>query len=643
MLKANWGKLLFAMMLALMLALVACSEDSDGNADKDNNDNGENNEEGDNNEGDDELAISNPQADEDGAYDIEDFPEVPSNEGEILDDGDLTYALVSESPFEGTLNANFYDGTPDGKILDWFDESMLDYDEDFHYTDDGIASFEVDEDDESITFTLNDDIKWSDGEEFTMDDWKFAYEVIAHPAYEGIRYDASITNVEGVEEYHDDVEGDDDEGFQTVEEYREENDDTISGIEVIDDETMKISYESLNGSLLFGGIWTNAMPLHVFEDMPVEDMPSSDEVRSEPIGLGPYKVEDIQEGESVTMSRNEHYWQGDPNLEEVTIKVVDDSSVVQELENGNVDIADFPTDKYPDHEDMTNNEFLSVTDMAYTYIGFKLGSWDKDEGMVDPEDDMKMGDRDLREAMWYALDNDEMADQFYHGFRWDADSLIPPSHENFHNDSLDAPTYDPDKANEILDDAGYEWDDDDEFRMTPDGEELKINFASMEGGDTAEPIAKYYMQSWEEIGIDVELLDGRLQEFDAFYERVGDGGEDDPEVDIFQGAWSVGNDIDPSGIWGPDSISNFPRYQSDKADELIEKGKSEEAMDIDYRVGVYDEWQELMVEDIPAFPTVYRAELKAVNARVANWDVTHHNEHFDRYEVGVTEDEAVVD
>lgn len=181
--KATWRKLFFAMMLVLLLALVACSEDSDGNGNNngnndDNADAAENND--DNNDG-DGAAFTNPQADEDGMYDVEDFPSAAANTEEGIDGGDLTYAIVSDSPFAGTLNRNFYSGTYDDEILEWIDESLLSIDEDFIFTDDGIASFEYDEDEKTITFEIEEGVKWSDGEELTADDWKLAYEVIAHP------------------------------------------------------------------------------------------------------------------------------------------------------------------------------------------------------------------------------------------------------------------------------------------------------------------------------------------------------------------------------------------------------------------------------------------------------------------------------
>ena len=64
----------------------------------------------------------------------------------------------------------------------------------------------------------------------------------------------------------------------------------------------------------------------------------------------------------------------------------------------------------------------------------------------------------------------------------------------------------------------------------------------MSGGETAEPIANWYIQNWEDVGIKVQLLDGRLHEFNSFYDMVE---ADDPKIDIYQGAWGTGSDPDP--------------------------------------------------------------------------------------------------
>lgn len=582
-------KALFAaLMLVLVLALAACG--GDGKKEEGSSGGGGG---GDADKG--EETTGSP---------LDDF-DTRGEEGEAKEGGTLNFGLVTDTPFEGTLNWNFYSGAPDAEVIKWFDESLLDIDENFQYTQDGAATFEFSDDHKVWTFKIGDNVNWHDGKPVTAEDWAFSYEVIGHADYDGVRYGSDFTVIEGMEEYN---KGEADE---------------ISGIKVIDEKTLEITYKKPTPSLLAGGIWAYAMPKHIFKDIPVADMSSSDEVRKNPIGMGPFKVESVVSGESVVYKKNEDYWRGEPKLDEVVLKVVDPSVVANELSSGKIHAVDkFPTDQYQTNKDMEGVKFLGDVEGSYTYVGFKLGTWDKEKKRVayNPEES-KVSDLALRKAMWYAVDNDAVGEKFYEGLRWAGTTLIAPSHADFHDGSIETPTYDPEKAKEILEEAGYKDTDGDGFVENPDGSELKLTFASMSGGETAEPVANYYLQSWQKVGINIELLDGRLQEFNTFYDRVGNGGNDDPAVDVYMGAWSVGSDVDPAGLYGPDAMFNFPRYENEKNTELLEKGVSEDAFDLEFRQDVYKEWQELMVEEIPVFPTLYRAEIVPVNEDVVNYTI----------------------
>lgn len=559
---------------------------------------------------------------EDAMFSIDDFDQIKTNEDEPMDGGAFTYGISTDAPFAGILNHNFYSGAPDAEILQWFSESLLAIDENFTYTQEGAATFEVDEDTDSITFTINENLNWHDGEPVTAEDWAYAYEVIGHQEYTASgnpRYTQAVSSVEGMPEYHAGEA------------------DTVSGIEIIDEKTLKLTYHQFTPSLLASGVWSYPLAKHIFEDIPIADMASSDAVRQEPIGYGPFIVQSIVPGEAVTMVKNEDYWRGEPQLDSVVARVVNPNVVVQALQTGEIDAIDsFPTDQYALNADMSNVEFLGMIDGAYTYIGFKLGTFDYEAGEVIMDPDAKMANVNLRRAMWHAIDNDAIGSEFYDGLRWNATSLITPFHPDFHDETLDAPLYDVDKANELLDDAGYLYlEDGDDFRADPEGNELVINFASMSGGDTAEPIAEYYMQSWRDVGLNVQLLDGRLQDFNTFYDRVQN---DDPDIDIFQGAWGVGSDVDPSGLYGPNSANNFPRFRSEENDRLLAEGLSEAAFDQEYRQDIYSQWQELMIEEVPVFPTVYRAVLVPVNNRVTDYAIGSGTGMY-LYEIGVTQDE----
>jgi peptide/nickel transport system substrate-binding protein len=611
--KSFFARSLFLpLMLALLVFLAACSS---GNG----NGNGAGNPSPTDGGDKPSPTESEKPAAEDGLYSIDDFSNVKKNEGEAIKGGSITFGLVSDTPFEGTLNFNFYSGDPDSQVLSWFDESLLAWDKSYVYTNDGAATYEVAEDGKTFTFTIRDNVNWQDGKPVTAEDWLFAHEVIGNPKYDGPRYDSNFTNIVGMNEYH--------EGKAK----------TISGIEVLSEKKLKISYIQSSPSLLTGGVWNYPLAKHIFGNMDVAKISSSPEVREKPIGFGAFKVKSIVPGESVVFEKNPDYWRGEPALDQVILKVINPTTIVQQLESGGVDLVDsFPVDQYPDNATMSNVEYLGAIDRAYTYIGFKLGKWDAAAGKVAPDPKAKMSDLNLRKAMAHAVDNDQVGKKFYHGLRWNATTLIPPSHPEYHDATNKGLAFDPELAKKILDDAGYKLNG--KYRTNPDGSELVINFISMTGGDIAQPLAQYYVQSWQAIGLNVQL---EMVEFNTFYDRVGSNGEDDPKVDVYQGAWSVGIDVDPAGLYGRDAIYNFSRYASDKQDQLLKAGISAEAFDVKVRQGIYKEWQQLMVDEVPVFPTLYRAVIVPVNKRILNYAIGDGTNLYP-YQIAVSQDKPVV-
>lgn len=617
--RLRFSKVLLLLMLALVLALAACGDKDkeDGKKEEPGKDT-EQNEDG----NDDDKGEDN----EDGLYSIDDFNKAKENIGEAIEGGSLTFGLVSPAPFAGVFNWNFYQGAPDAEVLNWFDEPLLSMNEKYEYGQDGVATWEV-EDDRVFTFTIQDGVKWHDGEPLTAEDWAFAFEVIGHADYDGIRYGSDFTNIEGMIEYHAGEA------------------DSISGVKVVSDNVLEVTYIEPNPSLLTGGLWAYALAKHIFGDMDVADISSSPELRENPVGIGPFMVDSVVEGESVVYKKFEDYWRGEPNLDEVVLKVINPDVVVQSLETGEVDLVnEFPAAQFVDNADMENVEFLADIDLYYAYVGFKLGNWDWDAEEVNMDlDNSKVSDVNLRTAMAHAIDLEEIGVKLYHGLRWGATTLIPPSHPEYRDEDNEGHPYDVELANEILDDAGYEWADGADFRTDPEGNDLTLNFAAMESDATGEALVKFYIQSWEEIGINVELLEGKFHDFNSFYARVGNlspDTQDDPEVDVYAGAWGVGSDVDPRGLYGPGEMFNFSRYSSDENDELLAKGVSPEAFDKEYRTDVYKEWQEFMVKEVPVFPTLYALEIVPVNNRVHNYSMDAANPVY-RYELAVTQEEPI--
>lgn len=529
------------------------------------------------------------------------FPSAVNNTNPGIAGGTLKVALVADSAFAGVLNPLVYEDNYDSQLLTWFSENILSADENFVFDQDGAATYEYDVATKTVTIHMKDGVKWHDGQPVTLDDLVFAYEVIANKDYKGLRYDQQITNVVGVEEYHDGKA------------------DTISGLELSEDKmTLIIHFKEFFPSILVGGFWVAAIPRHYYQDVPVKEMASHEKSRSKPIGFGPFKVKNVVPGEAVEFERFEDYWQGAPKLDSVVVTVVNPDLVPAAMQEGQYDIAEFSTQQYPDYMNPTNYEYLGVLETVFNYTGFKLGIWDaeKNTNIVNPNS--KMWNVKLRQAIGYAVDIATIGKSLYNGLRFLATTVITPRHASYQNTDLEGYVYNPEKAKQLLDEAGYVDVDGDGFREDPQGMPFTITWASMEG-QGADVIAQFKIQNWADVGLKVELYNGRLTEFNAFYDAVE---LDDPAIDMYDAAWQTGFDPNPDGLWGHNSTANNTRYTSDTFDAIINDISSDKAWDSEFLSKRYHDWQQTFFDEAPAIPTLWRVTLYAVNHRVKNYELT---------------------
>ncbi|MGX7168515.1 oligopeptide ABC transporter substrate-binding protein [Facklamia hominis] len=555
-----------------------------------------------------------------------DFSPSVTNEGEKVEGATLNVALTSDTPFAGVLNNMLYSGQPDSEVINYFNPGLFGYDENFHFDESGFGKVELDKDAKTATITIPEGEKWEDGEPITIEDVIFPYYVIGHPDYTGIRYGSDYENIEGMEEYHN---GEADE---------------ISGLEKVDDYTLVVHYKEFPNSMTQagGGVSSYIEPKHYLEDIPVKDLEDSEQVRVKPIGFGPFKIESIQPGESVTYTVNEYYYKDRPGVDKVILKVVNPSSVVAELKAGNIDVASVSSSDYEQFQDAKNFTVLGAITNSYSYIGFKMGTWDKENGKVAYDPDLVTSQKALRQAMAQAIDLQAVSDNFYHGIQQVAKAPITPNFTEYLNPEAKAYEFNPEAAKQTLADAGFKDTDGDGFVEDPKGEKFKLSYAAMSGNSVQEAIAQYYIQSWQAVGIDIELLDGKLHEFNSFYERVGSKGEDDPAVNVYGGAWGMGGDPNPTGLYGPESMFNFPRWETDEHNEILGRINSSDSFDEEFRKQAFNDWQALMHEELPIIPTFWQSNLKAVNNRVSNWDIQI-GSHLEWSDIYVTADKPITE
>ncbi len=534
-------------------------------------------------------------------------PVIVQKEGETVG-GTLNVALVSATPFEGVFNSFLYQGNPDSQLMGPMWGSYMKSGPNHEIVDGGYLNVEFNKEEKSATYKIHKDLTWSDGVPVTADDLIYVYECIAHKDYTGVRFDSDYRNVVGIEEYH------------------EGKADTISGLEKIDDKTLKVKFKEFYPGMLWGaGLTYHPEPKHYLEDIPLADLESHENVRMKPLSCGPFVMSNVVPGESVEYVPNPHWFGEKPKVDKIIYKRTSPDTIVEALKAGTFDIVrEINVNSYDEYKDLSNIELLSNIDLYYGYVGFKLGEWNSETKEVEMDPNKKMADINLRKAMAYAMDNDQISEVFYHGLRVPANSVVDPAHGTYWHGKLERYKYDPEKAKQILDEAGYVDVDGDGMREDPKGNKLKINFASMAGSEIAEPLAQFYIQNWRDIGLDVELLNGRLIEFNAFYDMIR---EDNENVDVWLAGWGTGSNPDPSGLWGRYALFNFPRFATEENDRLLKAIASEDAfgadggVDNDYLIKAYHEWQEYISEQVPMVPNFYAFSLSAINNRVNYYDM----------------------
>ena len=519
----------------------------------------------------------------------------------------LSVAMVKDSPLVGIFNEAMYKDSYDGDIIEWFlTNTILDIDENFEITDTGIATLNVDPENKKATIKIKDGMKWSDGQPIVADDVIYPYEVIGNKDYTGVRYSDESAKIVGMEEY------------------KAGKASTISGIKKVDDKTVEISFKEIGQGIFTGGngLLIYAMPKHYLKDVPIKDLEKSEKVRTKVVVAGPYTISSIVPGESIELKANPNYFRGKPKTEKVTIQVVNSQTITAAMKSGKYDIVfSIPTELYKIYKDFDNIETLGRQELYYSYLGFKMGKYDKAKGenVVNPS--AKMADLKLREARAYGLDINQMVKAFYDGLREKATSSVPPVFGKYYPKDLAGFPYDPEKAKKLLDEAGYKDVNGDGYREDKNGKPFEIKIAAMSGGDIAEPLVQFYIQQWKEIGIKGVLATGRLIEFNSFYDKVE---ADDPEIDVYFAAWGVGTNLSPFETAGRKSMFNYTRFASDENDKLMAEVASPKTLtDPNYKPEAYKKWQEYYINQAVEVPLTYRYQLYPVNKRVKNFDVAY--------------------
>ena len=291
-------------------------------------------------------------------------------------------------------------------------------------------SYEMSEDGLNLKFTLRENVFWHDGEPITPQDIKWSIEYSLKTTVINNVFANTFKAIEGATEYLDGKADD------------------ISGI-TIDGNNIDIKFEKLAPDALL--TFTQFAPLpekHLKDVDPVQFQQS--EFFRNPIGSGPFKVEEVKMGNYTTLAGFDKYWDGAPTYKMHLNPSAGDSdpNLVTNAKGGLLDYS--YTKNIADVKSLDGVEGINVdkVDVRYTRLFF-ANKFKKKDGSEAP-----LADKKVRQAIMYALDMDEILNGIFDGAAEKANSLTPDGVDKV--DGLNNYDYDPEKAKKLLEEANWD-------------------------------------------------------------------------------------------------------------------------------------------------------------------------------------------
>ena len=440
------------------------------------------------------------------------------------------------------------DTTGDNALAPMFD-TMVEITEENEFAPKLAESWEISDDGTEYTFHLREGVTFHNGEPFTADDviasWEFGQRDEMNWQYAWKRAEA----------------------------------------EKIDDYTVKLTLAEPNAIFLR----SVAYSWYIIPGDYVDEV-GFDGFQEHPVGAGPFMFVEWVKGDHVTYKAYPDYWrEGYPKVENLILKPIPDSATrAAAVQAGEVDIAPRLNPEDAMRLIGTNVSVLKYPLTRLYYIAFN----NLTTGVGEPTEDAK-----VRLAMNYAVDVDMIVSSILGGYAKSASGMVASGEMGFAN--LDPYGYDPDKAKELLAEAGY-----------PDG--FSMGMACPPGiyphfEEVCEAIAGYL----GDVGIDVPL---EIMEVGQFWSQMGS--KELPP--LYGDSWnSLGEAYDrlAGSMGGMDAT--YSAWADPRIDEYL--ARIETAVDPEDRAKVYEEIQVFMQEDPPFIYLYEQMGLEGVNLRVHDY------------------------
>jgi oligopeptide transport system substrate-binding protein len=461
---------------------------------------------------------------------------------------------------------------------------LLAYDPDLNLVPDIAESYEVSDDGLVYTFTIREEAQFQDDKPIRAEDFKWSLERACDPATNSRTADTYLGDIIGC---RDKLQGQADE---------------VEGVVVVDDLTLELTIDEPKGFFPAKMTYPTA---YVLDQENVESGgPTWFET---PNGSGPFGLTqyDPENGLIILEKNDNFYREPKPILERVVFLINAPVDLMNGYTEGldSIGLDGFSYQTIPvgtsnlsavtDPNNPLSKEYVSTEELSVFYIGFNVNR--------PPFDDPK-----VRQAFNLALDKERMVRLVFQGLVPVANGIVPPTMPNYENPDLSDFEFNPERALELIAESSYG-----DVSELPD---ITLNLSGTGGGVGA--LTEAIIESYKvNLGIEIAVEQASWEEFLEDLDK-----QPDMPYQMYQLGW-VADYPDPQDfleiLFDSTSRQNYGGYNNPEVDALLDEARG--LPDAEERLAVYQEVEQLLLEDAAWVPLYFSVDAVLVKPYVQNF------------------------
>ncbi len=494
----------------------------------------------------------------------------------------VTVALPEKFTAFDTLTMTASDAAAE-RVKNLMFNSLVRKDANFEYVGELAKEIKTSDDGKTVTFILQDGVKFHNGQDFTSADVKYTFDELFKS--NGFKAGAFFDTVPVDKPETGKPETATATAPAKAAEVKTKRVAHITSIETPDAKTVvfTVTRTALKNQLL-----SNLVAI------PIIPTGSVDRQKDQPLGSGPFKFVSLDASQNVVeLAANQEYWEGAPKVQKLRLKTVTDANSLQaELQTGGVDLAPNPSNISPDTlKSFGSSASLKIVQSDGSNIQY----------LVFNTQSAPLNNPKIRQAIGYAIDRQKIVTELLFDQAKVADSILPLQSWAFNAGTQYK--YDPDRAKQLLQEAGYK------------NEPIVFKYGS--GNLAVNQYAQVIQNALTAVGLNVqietlevntirkELAQGEFK----MYTGVWIGGNQDPIFlrDLFSSAKIPGGNV---------SCCNRSRYSNAEVDKAVEDAVNE--TDKSKSKELYGKTWQIVSSELPLLPLWYPANIVVANKRIDN-------------------------